>query len=411
MAGRSPKFPHKGRQRRRRLLLGFGLMLALALGLALLTFAGGDPLGLLNAETPPVAPQQEPEDSEKSRQRNGSTRATAKNATSRGTRPAPAARQSNASAPSSQAPASPVPQSEIQESPEQAQPTTTPPAPAAGAPAPQAAPAATPQTSGTSLGLPAVPPRAPAGIFDTLPLGEISAKLTQAYKGRAPKQWGEAFAGITSRLPGGGARQVLALTLDACGGKAGSSYDAELIAFLRRSKIPATLFVTSAWIRGNPQALKELAADPLFEIAAHGLRHRPASVNGRSAYGIRGTISITELVYEVEGNARDIAEVAGKRPRWFRSGTAYYDDVAVAAIRDLGMGIAGYSIAADQGATLSASAVAARVRKAKDGDILLLHMNHPRSGTREGLQKSLPELLERGFAFVRLSDLPPGTGS
>ena len=156
-------------------------------------------------------------------------------------------------------------------------------------------------------------------------------------------------------------------------------------------------------MRNNPETLRELASDPLFEIAAHGSRHKPCSVNGNSVYGIKGTASFDELVREVEGNARDIAAATGKRPRWFRSGTAYYDDVAVRVIRDLDLGIAGYSIAGDEGASLPAAKVAAKTLSAKDGDILLYHLNHPRGGTREGLERSLPALLEKGYVFVRLS--------
>ena len=173
---------------------------------------------------------------------------------------------------------------------------------------------------------------------------------------------------------------------------------------MRERGVPATLFVTSLWMKNNPDALRDLAADPLFEIAAHGARHRPCSVSGKSVYGIKGTANFRELADEVEGNARDIERATGKRPLWYRSGTAYYDDVAVSAVRALGFGIAGYSIAGDEGATLSADKVAAKTLKARHGDILLYHMNKPQSGTREGLKKALPQLIERGFRFVRLSD-------
>lgn len=241
-------------------------------------------------------------------------------------------------------------------------------------------------------------------------LAAISAELSKRYAGKKPALWGERLPGVTTRLdppPGGGTRAggpVVALTLDACGGKKGADYDAGLIAFLRERRIPATLFVTSIWLRNNPALVKELAADPLFELAAHGARHLPCSVDGKSVYGIKGTASPAGLVAEVEGNARDLEAATGKRPRWFRSGTAYYDDVAVSLIRDLGLGIAGYSIAGDEGATLPAVRVAAKVLAAKDGDILLLHMNRPKSGTREGLEQALPQLQKRGVRFVPLSD-------
>ena len=290
-------------------------------------------------------------------------------------------------------------------------------------PAPQAQgrsvppPAASPESRPLSAGQAGASPQSGSGVspsaqntssgapFAGLSLEQVGATLARAYGSLKPKQWGEHLAGVTRRLDpaGGSGRPTVALTLDACDGGRGTSYDAGIIALLREKRIPATIFVTSRWMRGNPEALRDLAADPLFEIAAHGSRHKPCSVNGNSVYGIKGTASFDELAHEVEGNARDIAAATGKRPRWFRSGTAYYDDVAVKVIRDLGLGIAGYSIAGDEGASLPAAKVAAKTLAAKDGDILLYHLNHPRSGTREGLERSLPALLEKGFVFVRLS--------
>lgn len=239
-------------------------------------------------------------------------------------------------------------------------------------------------------------------------LEQIAAHLVREYRGVQPVAFGERLEGITTALPVGPQGEegpVLALTLDACGGKKGASYDAALIAFLREHDIPATIFVTSLWMRANPEALADLAGDPLFEIAGHGARHRPCSVNGKSIYGVKGTASFDELLAEVEGNARDIEKATGRRPRWFRSGTAYYDDIAVQVIHRLGLGIAGYSIAGDEGATLPPAKVAAKTLAARHGDILLLHMNKPRGGTRQGLELALPVLLERGARFVRLSDI------
>jgi peptidoglycan/xylan/chitin deacetylase (PgdA/CDA1 family) len=39
--------------------------------------------------------------------------------------------------------------------------------------------------------------------------------------------------------------------------------------------VPATLFVNARWIEANPRQFRQLAADPLFEIANHGTEHRP----------------------------------------------------------------------------------------------------------------------------------------
>jgi peptidoglycan/xylan/chitin deacetylase (PgdA/CDA1 family) len=253
----------------------------------------------------------------------------------------------------------------------------------------------------------AVPARSesakPSLPFAGQSLEAVAREMTARYGGKDPGPWGEHVPGVVSTLDGVATNDgapLLALTLDACAG----DYDPEIIALLRRYQIPATLFLTSRWMDKHPDIVRELAANLQFEIAAHGERHRPCSVNGKSAYGIKGTATMLELVREVLGNARRIAADTGKAPRWFRSGTAFYDEAAVRVIHDLGMGVAGYSIAGDEGATLSADRVAAKVLAAKNGDILLLHMNKPKSGTREGLKLALPELLRRGARFVRLSE-------
>ena len=230
---------------------------------------------------------------------------------------------------------------------------------------------------------------------------DTGGQLTARFGGQQPRAWGVALPGVQSRLEVEPHVFTLALTLDACGGR--GRYDADLIAFLRAEHIPATLFFTNGWIARNPDVFRELAADPLFEVAAHGVRHVPASVTGRSAYGIQGTRSVAELVREVADNVELIRATSGTRPVWFRSGTAFYDDVAVRVIQALGLRIAGYSLSGDDGARLSAKDVEKHVLAAKSGDIILCHMNHPESGTREGLKAALPQLLRKGAHFVRLS--------
>ena len=105
--------------------------------------------------------------------------------------------------------------------------------------------------------------------------------------------------------------RVIALTFDACGGPGGSGYDQALIDFLRRHEVPATLFLNSRWIDANPAAFRLLAAEPLFEIANHGTRHRPLSVTGRSAYGIPGTRNAGEVYDEVAGNQAKLTRLLG----------------------------------------------------------------------------------------------------
>lgn len=232
---------------------------------------------------------------------------------------------------------------------------------------------------------------------------EIATILSEKYKGQSPKQWGEHIPGVTSKFESKSASPTVALTLDACGGKKGNGYDAGIIKLLRDKDIPATLFVTSTWVTAHRKEFTDLASDPLFEIAAHGATHKPLSVNGKSIYNIQGTASIKDVVIEVESNLREIHRLTRKRPKWFRSGTAYYDEIAVNIVNDLGLGVAGFSITGDEGATLPAKAVEKKVLSAQNGDIIVCHFNRPESGTREGLRAALPKLIEQGYTFVTLS--------
>lgn len=231
----------------------------------------------------------------------------------------------------------------------------------------------------------------------------LRQKLEEQYGQTVPTQWGEAVQGVKRKIRT--SEKVIALTLDACGSSAGISLDQDLIDFLEREQVPATLFINARWIARNRVAFERLAANPLFEIANHGLLHKPASVTGRSVYGIAGTRNVGELVDEIELSNRQLAEITGKGSRFYRSGTAYYDEVAVKIANDLGVEVAGYSVLGDAGATFSREQVRRALLGAGPGDIVLLHMNHPGSGTAAGIMDAVPLLKQNGYRFVRLSDV------
>ena len=231
----------------------------------------------------------------------------------------------------------------------------------------------------------------------------IAALLFTIFSIPAFGAWGEHLPGITSNISS--PKNALYLTLDACGGPRSLGYDRQLIQFLRDNEIPASLFINSRWIDANPKVFAELAADPLFRIENHGVDHRPASVSGRSIYGIKGTASVEELINEIVPASEQIYRLTGRAPRWFRSGTAYYDSEAVEIILTrLDMNIAGFAVSIDAGASLTADQVYRRTMTAQSGDILLGHFNHPQSGTRDGLKKALPKLREMGYHFMLLPD-------
>ncbi|MER6127938.1 polysaccharide deacetylase family protein [Streptomyces sp. NPDC001795] len=246
------------------------------------------------------------------------------------------------------------------------------------------------------------PTSTPSATAPTTTPAVTRAEIVARYGHAVPHSWGFDAPGVVHELPT--RKPSIALTFDACGGPGGSGYDQALIDFLRKREVPATLFINSRWIDANPAIFRRLSAEPLFEIANHGTRHRPLSVTGRSAYGIPGTRSAAEVYDEIAGNRAKLTRLLGAPPCWFRSGTAYCDDVAARIVTDLGETFVSFSVNGDGGATFTPEQVRTTVAAAQGGSIVLCHMNHPKGGTARGIAAAVPHLLANGHSFVRLSD-------
>ena len=228
--------------------------------------------------------------------------------------------------------------------------------------------------------------------------------LPSEFSRSTPLEWSTHATGVKTRLAT--SDRVLALTLDACGGAGSDGYDEKLIQFLEDRHIPATLFVTMKWIDANPNTFQSLAKEPLFEMENHGTNHVPCSVSGRSAYGIVGERNANEVVNEIKTNAEHITSLTGRTPKFYRSGTAFTDEVCPQIAERLGEEVVNFSVLGDAGATYSAGQVEQALLGATPGSIIILHMNHPEKETAEGVIAAVPLLEKRGFRFVTLSQYP-----
>jgi peptidoglycan/xylan/chitin deacetylase (PgdA/CDA1 family) len=242
-------------------------------------------------------------------------------------------------------------------------------------------------------------------LIDSAKCQEIQTKerIISAFSGKVPKEWRELVRGVKTRLNTN--QKVIALTFDACGGSPRSlGYDAKLIKYLENEKIPATLFISGRWIDTNRDIFMELSKNPLFEIENHGLNHKPCSVNGRSVYGIEGTKSVEEIFNEIELNALKIQALTGRKPKYYRPGTAYCDEIGVEVANALGYEVVNFNVRGDAGATYSKKQVKEALLHVPLSSIILMHMNHPESETAEGTMEAIRELKKKGFRFVQLSE-------
>jgi peptidoglycan/xylan/chitin deacetylase (PgdA/CDA1 family) len=256
------------------------------------------------------------------------------------------------------------------------------------------------------------PEPAPAGPEPVLPAPSPTKPATPSrdqiiagFGTLKPQRWGLSLSGTATTLNAGAAG--IALTFDCCGGPGGNAWDAKLLDVLRGNGTPAMFFLNSRWVQANPALAREIAGDPLFDVGNHGTRHLPLSVSGQSAYGIPGTRNAAEVYDEIMGNQDVLSTASGRVPRFFRPGTAYFDDVSIQVVRALGLIPTDFSLNADGGATFPADTVARTLQSARDGDIVIAHANHPLGGTAAGFAKALPVLKTRGATFVSLSDSFP----
>ena len=241
---------------------------------------------------------------------------------------------------------------------------------------------------------------APTPSASPTPAPPSREEIVAEFADRRPAWFDMVGEGIVSGTAAGG----VCLTLDACGGPGGSGVDIDLVDMLISRQVPFTAFLNSRWVEANPDLTDRLAACPTVEIANHGTSHLPLSVTGASAYGIPGTADAGEVWDEIMGNQVALTERTGRAPRFFRPGTAHWDDVALAIAARLGLRAAGFSINGDGGATFPADTVEAEVGRAGPGDVVISHMNQPDAGTGAGYRAAVPAMLAEGAVFLTLSD-------
>ncbi|HXC05182.1 MAG TPA: polysaccharide deacetylase family protein, partial [Bacteroidia bacterium] len=201
-----------------------------------------------------------------------------------------------------------------------------------------------------------------------------------------PGHWGEFVKGVDEDLIT--RKKIIAFTFDACGGKS-NKYDNELIDYLRKEKIPATLFVSGKWIDDNLDTFLKLSKDTLFEIENHGLNHKPCSVDGEGEYGIKGTPDVPDAFDEIEANEWKIQRLTGRRPVFYRSATAYTDEACAKIATYLNVTIVSFDVlSGDAVPFVKPDLIVNQVMHTiKPGAIIIMHFNHPEWFTCDAMTK------------------------
>ncbi len=193
----------------------------------------------------------------------------------------------------------------------------------------------------------------------------------------------------------------VALTFDACTGHV----DDRILNALVDNKIKATIFVTARWLKRNPQAIITLKAHAdLFEIENHGARHLPAVDEPHPVFGLAPAGSPDGVRKEVKDGATAVETAFGHRPTWFRGAAAEYTKTSLELIRTLNFKIGGFSMSGDGGASWTAGHAEKTIAAAKDGDVVIVHINQPTKPAGPGVVAGILKLKAEGFAFVTLNE-------
>ncbi|WP_406244848.1 polysaccharide deacetylase family protein [Streptomyces anulatus] len=223
---------------------------------------------------------------------------------------------------------------------------------------------------------------------------------------------------VFERRPTGGgaagrsAEKVVALTFDAdmtadqgTRAASGERFDnPELVALLRRLKVPSTVFMTGRWAEEYPAQAKAIGTDPMFEIANHSYSHYAFSA---PCYGLP-VVGRAAMAREVE-RAFSAFRKAGARNvvPYFRFPGGCYDDTALRALAPANVTAVQWDVVSGDAFATDADAVAEQVLDGvRPGSLVVMHCTRSAApATEAAVRRIVPELRERGYRFVKVSEL------
>ncbi|MFF9044833.1 polysaccharide deacetylase family protein [Streptomyces parvulus] len=177
-----------------------------------------------------------------------------------------------------------------------------------------------------------------------------------------------------------------------------------LISTLRRLEVPATVFMTGRWAEEYPDEARSIGRDPRFEIANHSYSHYAYTDD---CYGLP-TVSRDRMRSDLERayTAFRKAGVPDAMP-YFRFPGGCYDRAALKELTAAGVTAVQWDVVSGDAFATDADAVAREVLDgAKPGSVVVMHCTRSAAPvTEEAIRTIVPALRERGYRFVKVSEL------
>jgi len=226
----------------------------------------------------------------------------------------------------------------------------------------------------------------------------------------------EGLRGVIRRVTIRDGRKLVALTIDLCEARGErTGYDGAIFGYLRKTGIPATVFVGGKWMRSHPARTQQLMADPRFELANHSEAHwNLRHLSGAALLEeIRAPQKAYELARESLGANRCVKDSpvlfgsVQRRMSLFRFPFGACNAAAQAAVADNGLLAVQWDVSTgDPDPNISVARMVRHVvASTRPGSIILAHGNGRGLRTATALPRIVSALKSRGFEFVTVSEL------
>lgn len=208
-----------------------------------------------------------------------------------------------------------------------------------------------------------------------------------------------ALPAVTPRVVGRGARKikVVALTFDACStSNKPSQYDARITAILQDMQVPATLFLGGKWMEDRPEETRHLASIPLFELGNHTFLHPHLT-----------KVSDQRVREELQWTQESMYALTGRQATLFRAPYGEVDARVAGLVAEAGMTTIQFDLPSgdpDEHATRD-KLVEYVTTVAKNGSIVVMHINGNGRHTAAALPRIVKRLRKRGFELVTVSEM------
>lgn len=191
-------------------------------------------------------------------------------------------------------------------------------------------------------------------------------------------------------------KKKIALTFDACSTQGPGKFDEGVIRTLISMQVPATLFLGGNWMEEHPDETIELARYPQFELANHTYLHPhlPRESDERVREELRRT---QDLLYTL----------TGRTTKLYRAPYGELDARVARLAAEEGLISIQYDLASgDPDPRISSKRLMEYVTDtAKNGSIVVMHMNGRGWRTADALPRIIHRLRKNGYKLVTVSEL------